>query len=156
MSDRLLLPESLVILHPEWLEETWVTCGCKPSARWSRLKSAGSCTYTHTHNIHTHGQYHPAQLPPLVTHTDTHWLPGLSGMWFFGLTGTISCRNRLLCLGDIAFYSLFYIWKVSWNIKCFGEALIQSIAVLMTMDFLQLLYTKTIKRPCKCYFKRVE
>ncbi|GAA6065880.1 uncharacterized [Tachysurus ichikawai] len=33
MSDRLLLPESLVMLHPERLEETWVTWGWIPSAR---------------------------------------------------------------------------------------------------------------------------
>lgn len=42
MSDRLLLPESLVMLHPERLEETWVTWGWIPSARCSLLKSAGS------------------------------------------------------------------------------------------------------------------
>jgi hypothetical protein len=43
MSERLLLPESLVMLHPEWLEDTWVTCGCRLSVRCSFVKSAGSC-----------------------------------------------------------------------------------------------------------------
>src|SRR4029434_2303957 len=78
MSDRLLLPESLVMLHPDWLEDTCVPWGCSPSARCNLLKSAGSYTHTHTHTPTHHNNNHtnthtPTHTPThICTHTDTH------------------------------------------------------------------------------------
>lgn len=53
ISERLLLPESLVILHPEWLEETCVTCGWRLSVRCSFVKSAGSWGRSRRHQVTT-------------------------------------------------------------------------------------------------------
>lgn len=43
MSDRLLLPESLAMLHPDWLGGMCITCWWAWSVRCILLRSAGSC-----------------------------------------------------------------------------------------------------------------
>lgn len=45
------------MLHPEWLDETWVTCGWRLSVRCSFVKSAGSYRWSRKSIITIWGRY---------------------------------------------------------------------------------------------------
>lgn len=81
-----------------------------------QVKSAEVCgeLHIHTHDIHSDGQYQPAQLPPLVTHANTHagcqpCGDTLSGVLSVSSSENIVERNVVLCL-EILYFFIFFVF----------------------------------------------